>query len=83
MMTPRRARRIIVEIPQLKIIGEKLMASLNSISVAIDQMNETLDDELTAIHALLAQMQGPSQEEIDAVAQRVLDLKDKIANIIP
>lgn len=83
MATPRRVRRIIIEIPQLKRLGDELMANLNSISVAIDQLSQTLDDELTAIHDALSGMQGPTQEEVDTIAQRVTDLRDKIANIIP
>jgi hypothetical protein len=74
---------ITVKIPQLDILGDKIMANLSNISSALDSLSATLDNELTEIHDALANMQGPTQEEIDAVAQRVADLRDRIANIIP
>lgn len=77
---------VVVDIPQLQRIehiGEQVVANLSNISTALDQLSTTLDEELTAIHDALVAAQGPTQEEVDAVAQRVLELKDRIANIIP
>jgi uncharacterized phage infection (PIP) family protein YhgE len=79
----RRRFVITVNIPQLDTLGDKIMANLSNISSALDSLSATLDSELTEIHDALANMQGPTQEEIDAVAQRVADLRDRIANIIP
>lgn len=59
------------------------MATLSNISTALDSLSDTLDAELTAIHEALTATSGPTQEEVDAVAQRVLSLKDRIANILP
>jgi uncharacterized protein YdcH (DUF465 family) len=64
-------------------LGDNIMANLANISTALDDLATTLDAELEVIHEALMNMNNPTQEEIDAVAQRVTDLKDKIANIIP
>lgn len=56
------------------------MASLNNISVALDDLSLTPETELTEIADALAN--SPSQAEIDAVAQRITTLRDKVANII-
>jgi hypothetical protein len=57
------------------------MASLQSISDALTSLETTLETELGEIAAALAN--HPSQEEVDAVAQRVNDLRDRVHNIIP
>ena len=63
------------------------MASLDNISQALDELNSTLDTELTEIAQALADASasagGPTTEEVDAVAQRVRDLQQRVANIIP
>jgi hypothetical protein len=81
-----RPRRVIVEIPQfvpLLELGRKLVAGLSNITTALETLSNTLESELTEIQAALANMTGPTQEEVDAVAQKVVELRDKIANIIP
>jgi hypothetical protein len=75
--------RLVLDMPQLTTIGRQIMANLTNISTALDELNATLDTELTAIHDALANMSGPTQEEVDAVAMRVLELQQRIANIIP
>lgn len=62
-------------------IGESLMANLSNISAALDTLSDTLESELQQIADALRD--SPSQIEVDAIAQRVSDLKDRIANIIP
>jgi predicted transcriptional regulator len=57
------------------------MANLNNISTALDNLSDTLETELQQIADALRD--SPSQTEVDTIAQRVLDLKDRIANIIP
>lgn len=74
-----------VSIPQLRgltKLGAQLVANLSAISEALDQLQQTLDQELTEI-AMALQNSGPTQDEVTAVAQRVLDLKDRISTIIP
>ena len=66
---------------ELNTLGDKFMASLSSITSALDELSNTLETELQQIADALANT--PSQAEIDAVAQRVLSLKDRVANIIP
>lgn len=66
---------------QLRTIRETFMASLSEITTALDELSATLETELTEIAAALAN--APSQADVDAVAQRVRDLKDRIAAIIP
>jgi len=68
-------------IPQLLTLGNKIMASLSSITTALDNLSTVLDAELTAIADAL--QNSPSQEEVDVVAVRVMELRDRIANIIP
>lgn len=62
-------------------LGESFMANLSNISTALDNLSATLEKELQEIADAL--LDSPTQAEVDAVAQRVIDLKDKIANIIP
>lgn len=57
------------------------MAGLSTITDALNSLETTLDQELTEIAAALSN--SPTQEDVDAVAARVLALKDRIAAIIP
>ncbi len=77
---------ITLDVPQLSpllTIGRNVVANLSNISTALDTLSSTLDTELTQIQDALMSMNGPTQEEVDAVAQRVSDLRDRISNIIP
>lgn len=71
---------IVLEIPQILQIGKIFMASLGNISTALDELSTTLETELSEIAEALANT--PTQAEVDAVAERVVALKDRIANII-
>ena len=71
-----------LSIPQLDTWGEQLVASLNNITDALQQLSATLDQELTEIATAL-QNATPTQAEVDAVAQQVLSLRDRVQNIIP
>jgi hypothetical protein len=78
--------RLHVEIPQLTTLGDRIMAGLATITDALNDLEATLDTELTEIAAALQAASGtgsPTQEEVDAVATRVLALKDRIQAIIP
>ena len=68
-------------IPQLDTVGEHLVASIQSIADALTSLEETLTTELQEIADALAN--NPSQDEVDAVRQRVDDLRARVANIIP
>lgn len=70
-----------ITIPQLETLGDRLMAGLSTITEALNALETTLDQELTEIADAL--MNSPSQADVDAVATRVLALKDRIAAIIP
>ena len=72
-----------INIPQLDTLGAQIMESMQSITDALDSLSTTLDSELTQIADALAVAGGPTQEAVDAVVQRVNDLRDRIANIIP
>lgn len=57
------------------------MASLTTIADALTQAEEALTTELAQIAEAL--MNAPTEEQVQEVANRVLVLKDRIANIIP
>lgn len=73
--------RVEVAFPQLTSLGEQLVASLTAITEALTSLESTLDTELTEIAAALAQVADPA--EVQAVADRVLALRDRVQNIIP
>jgi hypothetical protein len=73
-----------INIPQLSEfvgLGRQIVANLSAISTALDELSQTLDTELTQIADALSM--SPPQSEVDALAQRVRDLRDRVANIIP
>lgn len=59
------------------------MANLGNISSALSDLSTTLETELSQIADALRNMTGPTQEEVDAVASQVNNLRDRISNIIP
>lgn len=67
--------------PEGEHLGEQIVANLSSISTALDELETTLNTELTEIADAL--QNSPTQADVDAIVTRVLALKDRIAVIIP
>lgn len=81
MWTVRWDVHVHVHWPEGEQLGRAIVANLNNISTALDELETTLNQELTEIADAL--QNSPTQADVDAIATRVLALKDRIAVIIP
>ena len=77
--------KLTVHLPQLKSLGDKLVALLDSIHEALNQLDNTLVQELTEIAAALAGSGGQpvTPEEIAVVIERIDDMRVRVHDIIP
>lgn len=65
-------------------LGDRMAEILDPVRAALDSLESTLATELTEIAAALANASTPiDPAEVQAIADRVLALRDRVANIIP